>query len=368
MRISQLMKNNKGHIAFKKTGIITILAVYLLILVGGIVRSTGSGMGCPDWPKCFGKWVPPTEESQLSNDYREKYAEMRRQKNLKLAGYLDALGYSQLSYNIAHDPSIYNEPVFNPVKTWIEYFNRLVGVVIGFLIFATFLFSLKYWKTDKIITIVSALAVLLVGFQGWIGSVVVSTNLLPVLISIHMAFAIIIVAMLIYVVARSYKTQLEEGNIRNERKIKYLLYFILLITFAQILLGTQIREQIDAISYALGFTGRHSWIERLDNAFYVHRSFSTLIFLSNIYLVYLIHKHVAGNKWVVKGGYLLLAILFIEICTGVVMTYFSVPAFAQPLHLLLATVAIGTQFFMLQVLGFLGNKERHTKSISKQFA
>jgi cytochrome c oxidase assembly protein subunit 15 len=135
---------------FRKLGFWTIGAIYFLILVGGIVRATGSGMGCPDWPKCFGTWVPPTDISQLPSNYKEIYGE-------KLKG----------------------EVEFNVTKTWIEYINRLVGVAIGFLVFGTFVSSfISFRKKDKTIVFLSLLATILVAFEGWLGSKVVVAAIL----------------------------------------------------------------------------------------------------------------------------------------------------------------------------------------------
>src|SRR5687768_15467774 len=112
--------------AFYKLSLSTLVAVYILILVGGIVRSTGSGMGCPDWPRCFGNWVPPTSVAELPEDYKSVYSDHRNRKNQKFARYLRAMGLEGTADKILADKSILKEADFNPVKTWIEYFNRIV--------------------------------------------------------------------------------------------------------------------------------------------------------------------------------------------------------------------------------------------------
>src|SRR5688572_16961447 len=189
--------------SFRKLSISTLVAVYILILVGGVVRSTGSGMGCPDWPKCFGRWTPPTSVSELPENYKASYVEYRHKKNERFAKYLTAFGFKETADKILNDESVKEETEFNPVKTWIEYLNRVVGVIIGFLIFAVFVYSIRYWKTEPKLTVMAFLSFILVGFQGWLGSIVVSTNLTPWTITVHMFLAMVIVAQLIYLVHAS---------------------------------------------------------------------------------------------------------------------------------------------------------------------
>jgi len=332
---------------FRNIGVLTIASVYFLILVGGVVRSTGSGMGCPDWPKCFGTWIPPTNIDQLPNDYLEVYKNKRIQKNEKLAGFLNKLGFTQIAKNIFSHPSQYLETEFNVSKTWIEYLNRLVGALIGIFIFLTLIFSIPYFKKDRQIFYLSLISFVLVGVQGWLGSLVVSTNLLPVTVTIHMALALLLVAILIYAVARSQKNKFNQLSQVSQNKLYAIFYFVIALSFVQILLGTQVRELIDVIAAELNYANRETWISKIGNPFYLHRSFSLLIFLLNVYLCWQMYTLQDARLSRLANG--LLACIGVEIIVGVILAYFAIPAALQPVHLLLATVLFGLQFYMLLV-------------------
>src|SRR5690606_38248476 len=149
---------------FLRINKITIVSIFLVILAGGVVRSTGSGMGCPDWPKCFDRLVPPTDASQLPPGYEEKYIAGRKAKNERLAATLAGFGQTELADRIRHDESILQHEEFNAAKTWTEYVNRLVGAVTGVLILGCAIFSVTFFKTKRSIFIWSVVNVVAVGY------------------------------------------------------------------------------------------------------------------------------------------------------------------------------------------------------------
>ncbi|RIJ33423.1 COX15/CtaA family protein [Pontibacter oryzae] len=338
---------------FRNIGLLTVFAVYFLILVGGIVRSTGSGMGCPDWPKCFGSWVPPTDVSQLPEDYLEVYKQKRIEKNEKLAGYLNKLGFEELSASIFSHPSQFIETEFNVTKTWIEYINRLVGVLIGFFILWTLIVAVPYLKKDKTVFYLSLISFILVGVQGWLGSIVVSTNLLPVTITVHMALALIIVAILQYAVVRAHKDDIT-ADLSSSTKITGALWLLAIITFIQILIGTQVREEVDLVAYMMNGADRHLWVDRLGLSFYIHRSFSIIVLALHVYVAVLLYnlKSQKFNKLTT----LMLSLVGAEIILGVFMAYFAIPPVLQPLHLTFAALLFGVQFQLLIMYYYASNK------------
>ena len=309
--------------------------VFLVILAGGTVRMTQSGMGCPDWPRCFGRWVPPTSIEELPPNYKEVYSQHREKKNIRFARYLKAVGMDDTADKLLTDKSILQEADFNPTKTIIEYINRVIGVIIGFLIFAVFVSSLKFRKVDRKLTIVALCSFLLVGFQGWIGSIVVSTNLTPWVITVHMFLALVIVALLIYLMDQVD----DSAPIMKSPTSLWLIIACMIVLLAQMLLGTQVREAIDSVA---AIAVREQWISEIDAELYIHRSFSWIVLILHGVLTWNLMKTTGSKTFPVA----LILLILSTILTGAGMAYFNVPPFLQPIHLLLATVTFGMQFLL----------------------
>lgn len=289
----------------------TIMAVLLLIFVGGVVRSTGSGMGCPDWPKCFGSWVPPTHVSQLPLNYQEIYG-------AKLKG----------------------EVVFNPVKTWIEYLNRLLGVIIGILVFSNFVASFSFLSKIKSVVFLSGLAFALTLLEGWIGAKVVATELGHTMINVHLGIALLIVFVLVsaYILSKD-----DDFKIKAQLPL-YVVGLVWLLTLVQLFFGTEVRGAIDTVSKSLGETQRGTWVESIGLKFYIHRSYSIIILVGSIWLYKKVKDTWREHVLLKQLNSYLLVFMFLEIVLGISLTYLGFQAWMQPFHLLFAVIMVTIQY------------------------
>lgn len=328
----------KYFVSIAKTALVL---VYLVIVAGAVVRMSGSGMGCPDWPKCFGYYIPPTEQKELlftaGREYDKGQIIIKEEMlfvakaNFKATAAFNAINWEKYT---KHDYAI-----FNPLHTWVEYINRLLGALAGLACFATFLVSFYFWKERKLLLLFSFGICLLMGFQAWLGKTVVDSVLNPYKITTHMLVAFLIVALQLYLIFKA-----SDGTKTAQKfntKFARIIILALALTIIQVVLGTTVRESVDHISE----TGapKIMWLQSPEIWFYIHRSFSILVLLTNGYLFYTNRKLQLGFfkiNWV-------LAIIVLEILTGVLMAYLHFPFGTQPLHLVLASLLFGVQFYLV---------------------
>lgn len=326
---------------FRNTTKVALVLIYLVIIAGAVVRMTGSGMGCPDWPKCFGYYIPPTEISELqfkpNHDYKKGIVIIVNEalqvatKDFKSS---EQLNLSNWKPYTAHDYA-----VFNPLHTWVEYINRLIGALSGLPILIFTIMSIWLWKDKKRFLLLSIFTVFGMAFQAWLGKTVVDSNLAPYKITIHMVMALVIVAVILYLIFAS-KTTFK--NQKYDSKFKNFLIIATVLTLVQIVIGTQVRQFVDVQNKIFGY---FNWditaIAPLN--FYVHRSLSILVLVLNVWLFLRNRKLSLGyNKFK-----LVMVCIGLEIATGIAMYYFNFPFGSQPIHLVIATILIGIQFYII---------------------
>jgi len=325
---------------FLKSAKIALILVYLVIFAGAFVRLTGSGMGCPDWPKCFGYYIPPTEEKELlftaGKEYNKGQVIIKDQSLLVAKSSFtskDIFDASNWEKYTKHDYA-----VFNPLHTWVEYINRLCGALAGIACFVTFILSFGFWKDNKKLILLTFLVCILMGFQAWLGKTVVDSVLNPVKITTHMLAALLIVAFQLITI---YTVQNNRKSLLFDTKFHWFLIISLVLTLIQVVLGTNVREEIDNVIK----TGAPEilWLQNPSVSFYIHRTFSIVVLLANLYLFSRNRKLRLGfskMNWV-------MILLSIEIISGISMYYFHFPFGTQTIHIVLATLLFGVQFYMI---------------------
>src|SRR5699024_9340780 len=157
-------------------------------------------------------------------------------------------------------------------------FNRLAGAVAVIAVFIMAILSLGHWRKSKNLVLLSWLAVFLMGFQAWLGATVVYSVLAPVRITVHMVMALVIVALLLYIL---HKLKSKDQKPVENKALKNLMIIAVCLTLIQVVLGTQVREFIDNQVKLLGQNRPDLWMEFPNINYYIHRSFSILVLLVN---------------------------------------------------------------------------------------
>jgi heme o synthase len=180
---------------FRRLAVVTIAATFVLIGVGGLVRATDSGLGCPDWPRCFGRLVPPAE-----------------------------------------------------LHPWIEHSHRLVASLVVVLVA---LLVVAAWRTgqERVVRRAAVAALVLVLAQAMIGAFVVWWKLRADSVTLHLATALALVALLIFIDFRA-----RHGPARRhgqDRRFVRLVEAGAGLLYLQMLVGSTVTGHQAGLAYPL---------------------------------------------------------------------------------------------------------------------
>ncbi len=327
---------------FKTIAKTALILVYIVILAGGLVRMTGSGMGCPDWPKCFGYYIPPTKLEQLTWEPAKDFekGQVIIKDGALLVASQDFKTPPTFQPNNWKPYTSHDYAIFNPFHTWVEYINRLAGALAGIAVLVMAFASLRLPKQKRLVKILSFFTAFLMGFQAWLGATVVYSVLNPLKITVHMMVALLIVGIIIYIIRSS---SMNEIKCKVSNVFGNVLLFCMALTIVQVVMGTQVREYIDEQVKLGGDVMLGVALRDMPIVFYIHRSFSILVFLANGYLFFLSARFYTNLKQVAY----IMAIIFFEIISGIIMYYFEFPFGTQTIHLILATILFGVQLDLI---------------------
>lgn len=290
---------------FQKFSIATTTATFLLIGLGGFVRAAGAGLGCPDWPKCFGRWIPPTDASQL--------------------------------------PQTIDSALFNFQLAWIEYVNRLVGIAVGVLILATAWIAWRDHRREARVFVPSLAAVPLVIFQGWFGGQVVAYELDPRLVTIHLLVALAIVAVLITATSNSFYTR-DVIVSSTSGLLTRLAQLGLVLVVVQICVGAFVRANIDMAVDQIPHLDRGDLVAQVGLLDEMHRSLGLIVFVACAGIGIAASIRTDLETGLRRIGQLPMGFATVQFGAGVGLAYLDLPPSMQVTHILFANILFGSLF------------------------
>ena len=290
---------------------ISTIATYVVIFTGGLVRVSGAGLGCPDWPKCFGRWLPPFNASQLP----------------------PSVDPSQFNYTLA----------------WIEYINRLCGLTLGILIAITaILVIINFTKVARVL-IPAIIAGLLVAFLGWQGGRVVTSELEPTIVSLHALLSLVLVSLMIYITQQIHYILYPDAEKDRIYPSGISMWLALAwgLSLAQVLVGTQVRGAIEVVRGLMPFVNAKVWLSSIGALLYIHTFLGILVIAAGVYVglaIIMRSQNPSSLMW--EGSWAVILLMFLDILLGFGFLLTGTPPIMEILHLWVSSFVIGVLLMM----------------------
>jgi protoheme IX farnesyltransferase len=286
---------------FQRLALLTAATTYLLIVIGAIVRSTGSGMGCPDWPTCHGSLIPPLGDT----------------------------------------------------AAWIEWVHRTVAVLVGLLVLGTAVLAWLDHRRVRSILFGSLLALVLVFFQAYLGKVTVDTNNAGETVTAHLATALALLAVLAFVAVRArYPAEMPARG--AAQRLTLLLAFVAASAYALMLFGSHVVATGASLVFPdwplfngqlLPSFAADPTLAALQMAHFLHRIIAALVGLFVLAAAWVVWRSVRAARSAgvpVPGGEVLLALVgtaaalyAVQVIVGALQITTQLEAWAVALHLAL---------------------------------
>ncbi len=319
---------------FQRLALAAFICVEVLLFVGAAVRASGSGLGCPDWPFCYGCWVPPTSAEQI--DFSK----------------LDLEKFRRKAAQHGRDPAAITEETlraeFDPVATWIEYLNRLTSLPVGLSVLWLWLASFGEWRRGRgLVCLGATSALVLVLVNAWLGARVVLSGLQPGIITLHMALAILLLCVLVFVAwrgcERPWRLPLQSSAARSATLLAGLLFAFVVI---EGVLGSQVREMTDHLAKQHAGELRAQWVMELEQSavYLAHRSFSWLVLLAACAYGWVARRALGNLRWL---EWSVIALVVAQMVLGVVLAHLGILPLAQILHIGLSSLLVSGLFLWL---------------------
>lgn len=321
-----------GKTGVQKLALLSIILLIVLIFAGAFVRVTGSGLGCPDWPTCWGELIPPTSIEQVDEAYLEKKLPRFKKSAERYGRDPDEITVERLLEE------------YDPVQTWIEFTNRLLALPVllaNFLLMIVCIVTVMRGggKGKELTLLLGGIgSFLLVIISAVTGIVVVASGLRSGVVTIHMALAFLQLFVLTYL----YWAGVRPGSLRTQiagpsRPQVMILLSCVMIEWA---MGSQIREVTDKLMMEQGIESRGNWIDEISESliYLIHRSFSWSILIAALWLGY-------KSKW--KGGIprFVLSLVFALMAMGLILSSSGIHAVVQVLHVGVAGALVAAVYY-----------------------